>query len=304
MGLWLLLFAVGSAVLVIRTIGAIVMNTTLGTVLVATVVLSLVVGVLSHQSSGERLLSRLPVSELSRSRAPSLHTSLDRLHERMAVDRPTLYLSRTNSPTAFVLGTDALVIDKSLLRLLSPAEIEGVFAHELAHLERNDGLLRTLIESVLRVLVGLLLMLIIPLLVVLTMFGWGLSLLCDRPVSGPHTVGHRIRRLFVRCTLVLFIAPTLMLRAYARHQEYAADTRAVEVLDDPLALALALESIQHANEPPESIVAVLFPKRDRKPNRLQRALATHPPTDERIKRVRALANNADDATAVSYIDIE
>ncbi len=304
MGLWLLVFAVGSAALVVRTIVAVVMSTTLVTVLVAAVGLSLLVGVLSHQSSGERLLSRLPVSELPHSRAPSLHASLDRLHERMAVDRPTLYLSRTNTPTAFVLGTDALVIDKSLLRLLSPAEIEGVFAHELAHLERNDGLLRTLIESVLRVLVSLLLMFVIVLLVVLTMFGWGLSLLMDRPVSGSHTVGHRIRRLFVRCTLVLFIAPTLLLRAYARHQEHAADKRAVEVLDDPLALALALESIQQANEPPESIVAVLFPKRAQKTNRLQRALATHPPTDERIERVRALARNADSSNSVTYIDIE
>jgi heat shock protein HtpX len=67
-------------------------------------------------------------------------------------------------PNAFALGSNTLVIDRSLIRLLPPAELEGVLAHELAHLEGYDSLLRTLATSLLRTVTVLLLLVAVPII--------------------------------------------------------------------------------------------------------------------------------------------
>ena len=88
----------------------------------------------------------------------------------------------------------------------------------------------------------------------------------------------------------LIVAPTLALQAYARRREYVADDRAVAVLDDPLALAWELKKIQRASEPGWGLFSWLLPDRQRtERTRLERAFASHPPTDERVDRVREAA---------------
>lgn len=92
----------------------------------------------------------------------------------------------------------------------------------------------------------------------------------------------------------LIVAPTLALQAYARRREYAADERAVAVLDEPLAFARALEKIQRASESDWRLFSWLFSDHQRTKERtpLERAFASHPPTAERVDRVREAANAA------------
>jgi heat shock protein HtpX len=290
-GAWLLALAGIGLLVGAQVLGGLLTGSSLWSVLLLTGVLALVFGYLSYRFNTNRLLSRLNVTPLSQAHAPRIHASVDRLTNRMNIDRPEVYVARLGQPNAFALGSGTLVIDQSLIRLLTPAELEGVLAHELAHLEGHDSLLRTLTTSLLRTLTALVLVVVVPFVVVVSMVCWGLSLVVGRPVRGPNSVGTGLRHGLHRLVMSLIVAPTLALQAYARRREYAADDRAVAVLDDPLALARALKKIQRASEPGWGLFSWLLPNRQRtrERTRLEQAFASHPPTDERVNRVREAA---------------
>jgi heat shock protein HtpX len=292
-GAWLLVLA-GVVVLVgFQAISTLLTGTDLPMILLIAGASALAFGYASYRMSTKRLLTRLNVTPLSELHASGIQASIDTLTHRMGIDRPDVFIARLGQPNAFTLGSRALVIDSSLVRLLTPAELEGVLAHELAHLEGYDSFLQTLAMILLRMVATLVLAVVIPVTVVVSLCCWGLSLIVGRPIRGPTSVGNGVRRGLVSVVIGLFIAPTLVLQAYSRRREYAADRRAVSVLDEPLALARALEKIQRANEP-SGLFSWLFPKRDRRENRtpLERAFASHPPTDERVSRVREAAKTA------------
>lgn len=297
-GVWLLALAGVGLLIGSRVLGALLTGGSLPSVLLLTGVLALVFGYLSYRLNTKRLLAHLDVAPLSQARAPRIHASVDRLTNRMNIDRPDVYVARLGHPNAFALGSGTLVIDHSLIRLLTPAELEGVLAHELAHLEGYDSLLRTLATSLLRTVTALVLVVLVPLMVVVSMVCWGLSLVTGRPLRGSGSVGSSLRRELHRLVMGLIGAPTLALQTYARRREYAADERAVTVLDDPLAFARALEKIQRTNERGWGLFSWLLPDRDRRTERtrLERAFASHPPTDERVNRVREAANASGSST--------
>jgi heat shock protein HtpX len=293
-GIWLLALAVGGLFVGSQLLVVLLTGSSLSSVLLLTAVLALVFGYLSYRLNTKRLLAHLDVDPLSQARTPRIHTSVDRLTNRMSIDRPDVYVARLGQPNAFALGSGTLVIDQSLIQLLTPAELEGVLAHELAHLEGYDSLIRTLATSFLRTVTALMLVVLVPFMVVISMACWGLSLIVGRPVRGAGSVGSGLRHRLHRLVIGLIVAPTLALQAYARRREYAADERAVSVLDDPLAFARALEKIQRANEPGWGLFSWLIPDRDRRTERtrLEQVFASHPPTDERVNRVREAATAA------------
>ena len=221
----------------------------------------------------------------------------------MRVDPPTLYVAQLGQPNAFALGRDTLVVDRSLLRLLGPAEREAILAHELAHLEGRDTLVQTLANSLLRTVTGLVLVLVAPFVAVFGVGCWGLSLLVGRPIRGPESVASGPRRAAGRLLVGLVTGPTAALRAYSRRREFAADERAVAVLDDPLALARALQTIQRATEPGVGLFSWLFGDRERERSALERTFATHPPTDDRIERVREAVRTRDGGSGRQRVEI-
>jgi heat shock protein HtpX len=306
-GVWLLALAGIGLLVGSRVFNTLLAGSSLWSILLFTGVIALVFGYLSYRLNTNRLLAHLNVAPLSQARAPEIHTSVDRLTYRMNNDRPDVYVAQLGQPNAFALGSGTLVIDRSLIRLLTPAELEGVLAHELAHLEGYDSLLRTLATSLLRTLTALVLVVLVPFVVVVSMACWGLSLVVGRPLRGPDSIGSGLRRGLHRLVMSLIVAPTLTLQAYARRREYAADDRAVAVLDDPLALARALKKIQRASEPDWGLFSWLLPDRQRtERTRLERAFASHPPTDERVNRVREAATAAGPNRASSrwrHVDI-
>ena len=288
-GAWLLVTALFAAATGYGLLRALVLDGSLGTVLVVALGAALALGYLSYRSGSQRLLGRLGATPLSTTAASGVHASLDRLATRMAIDAPALYVARLGQPNAFALGRDTLVVDRSLLRLLGPAELEAILAHELAHLAGRDTLVQTLANSLLRTVTGLALVVFAPFVAVFGVACWGLSLLLGRPVRGAGSVASGPRRAAMRLLVGLVTGPTVALRAYSRRREYAADERAVEVLDDPLALARALRTIQRATEPGFGLFAWLFGDVERERSPLERTFATHPPTDDRIERVREAA---------------
>lgn len=291
-GAWLLALAGVGVLFGSHVIGVLLTGTNLPVLLLFTSGIALAFTYVNYRMSTKRLLLRLDATPLSEVHAPRIHESIDRLTRRMRIDRPDVYIARLGQPNAFALGSRTLVIDRSLVRLLTPAELEGILAHELAHLEGYDSLLQTLAMSLLRMVTTLVLMVVLPFVVIVSMSCWGLSLVLGRPVRGPTSVGSDVRRGMARIVVGLLVAPTLALQAYSRRREYAADRRAVAVLDEPLAFARALEKVQRAIEPDWGLFSWIFPTRHRRTERtsLERAFASHPPTDERVRRVRDAAN--------------
>jgi heat shock protein HtpX len=172
-GGWLLATAGAAVLFGFQVLSALIIGGSLFSILIIASVLALVFGFLSYRRNPKRLLSRLNAVPLSKGRVPTVHVSIDRLTDRMGIDRPELYIVHLGQPNAFALGGGTLVVDRSLVRLLTSAELEAILAHELAHLEGHDSLIQTLANSLLRTVTSLTLVVLVPFAVVVSMSCWG-----------------------------------------------------------------------------------------------------------------------------------
>lgn len=254
-------------------------------------VATLVSGYLTYRFGTGRTLAGLDARELPRERAPAVHGIVNALAGEMDVARPRVFVARLGEPNALALdgSAPALVIDYSLFRLLSAAELEGVLAHELAHIEGRDGLVQTLAHSVVHTAVGLVALALAPVAAVAGGFGRGIALVRGAPGRWHRTLPGRLHVGLARMLTLLLIALTLLLRAYSRRREHAADDRAVEVTGRPLALASALHAIDRASRSPFPFAPLYHRGGDREEHPLVRLLSTHPPMDERVDRLRRRA---------------
>ncbi|ELZ40233.1 M48 family metallopeptidase [Halorubrum tebenquichense] len=247
---------------------------------------------LSYRVGTAQVLASLDGDRLPRERAPDLHRRVDALAARMEVARPTLYVTDTRAPNAFAVGGGsgggALVVDRSLFRLLSAREIEAILAHELAHLERRDGFAVAMADGIGRSAVGLATVAALPALLALSGLAAASAWIRGRPSdrSGPFA---RLHRALAGGLFAGFVLTTLLSRSRSRKREFAADDRAAEVTRDPMALARALRRIERATEPTWPLAP--FSTHKRTEDAAERWLSTHPATDERVERLRRRAES-------------
>ncbi|MFA1610869.1 M48 family metallopeptidase [Halobellus rubicundus] len=242
-----------------------------------------------------RLLSHLDAREVPESRLPGVYALLDDLSASMSVERPRLLVARLEVPNAFALetpGRKTVVVDAALLRLLDRDELRALFAHELAHLERRDGLVGTFALAVSQLVVVGLELLLSPAVFLLT--GAALCLAWARrdPGAWAETLPGRLRRRVESGVALVGMAATLLLRAYARRREFGADARAAEVTGRPLALARALGKLDRASSPTFGSRSLLWTHGEvesEEERRLREYFSTHPPIEDRIARLRAMA---------------
>ncbi|MDS0221729.1 M48 family metalloprotease [Haloarcula sp. S1AR25-5A] len=251
---------------------------------------AIVLGVVSYWGATARLKQSLDAVELRRARAPDVYRQLDVLVEQMDVQTPTLLLAELPVPNAFAIGggAGAIVVDRRLFRLLSAAEFEALLAHELAHLETRDALVQTVAYSLVQTLVGLVGLVLFPVVVLTGGIARSLSLLRGDPSSWSQSWLGRTQRYALRIIAILGLAVTLLILGYSRHREVAADDRAVEVTGNPIALAQALKTIERASTPGFDPLRQLYVHGETD-TELSRLLSTHPPMDERIKRLQERA---------------
>jgi heat shock protein HtpX len=261
----------------------------LGTVAVAFLLATLSSGYLTYRFGTRRTLAGLDARALPRERSPGLHRLLDRLVGAMDVAPPRLYVARLGEPNALVLGgpTPALVVDHSLFRILEADELEGVLAHELAHLEGRDTLAQALGHALVGTVVGTVALALAPVGALAGGFARGVALLRGEPDGWHRTVPGRLRVALSRALTLLLLGLTLFLRAHSRRRERAADDRAVEVTGRPLALARALAKIDHAGR--SQFRVLLRPGNAPADHPLGRLLSTHPPVTARVRRLRERA---------------
>ena len=258
--------------------------TTLAVVVVAS---TLLLGYLNYRFGTLTLLTGLDAIELTRERASGLYARVEALCDDMNVDPPRLLVANLPHPNAFALGGvgyGALVFDRTLFWVLDAAEFEAIVAHELAHLESSDSLVQALAYTAGQTLVGTLLLGILPITLFVTGVARGLAWIRGRPSEWDASPILWVRSSLERWVVVALVGLTLLLRAYSRRREYAADDRAVTVTGDPLALARALRKIQRTTEHYRGPFAPFYiAEEDR--TLLGRLLSTHPSTDDRVRRL-------------------
>lgn len=227
--------------------------------------------------------------EVTRQQAPELVDMVARLSERAGIPMPRVYICPQDAPNAFATGRSpkhaAVAITQGMLRGFPMAEIEGVMAHEIAHVKHRDVLISTLAA----IMAG-------TISAIAQMMMWSM-LLGGRDARNQSPLG----LVAVLAAIVLApIAAALIQLAISRQREYAADSYGGELCGDPNKLANALQRLTVANEriptqvnPAFNQMFIVEPLTPTQGNALSGKLsglfATHPDTKERIRRLRELA---------------
>jgi heat shock protein HtpX len=236
-----------------------------------TLVLGAVFLALRPRMRPEWVLRMYRARPLTVTAAPQLHQMVQILASRAGLPRaPTLYYVPTSMLNAFAVGRPddaAIGVTDGLLRNLTGRQIAGVLAHEISHIHSDDLWIMTLADTVGRLThavayVGLVLIF----------------------VSLPMLAAGSATPLLVAAALVAVpTVVTLLQLALSRAREYDADLDAVEITNDPRGLAAALRTL-HARE--GRIWERIMVPRGRIPDPL--LLRTHPPTEERVRRLLEL----------------
>ena len=225
--------------------------------------------------------------------------------EEMAIasglPRPRVWIVPDDDPNAFATGRDAatasLAVTEGLLRTLSRDELQGVVAHEMAHVQNLDVRLMTLLAG----MVGA---------IALMSDGMGRMIRGTRPVGGGGRSGEGSRGkgggnplalvVLVLWLLTLVVAPIvsrILAMAVSRKREYLADATGAQFTRNPLALASALEKLEAAASPTRAItrgaahLCIVDPAPGLLSDRegfFADALASHPPIRQRISRLQGM----------------
>jgi heat shock protein HtpX len=221
--------------------------------------------------------------EVSEAEAPQLHGVVRRLSLAAGVPMPKVYLIPTDSPNAFATGRNpehaAVAVTEGILRMLSPDELEGVLAHEMAHVRNRDILVGTVAAT----LAGAVMMLARFAQFAAIFGGGGRDRDDDR--------GGALGLLFM--AIVAPIGAMLIQMAVSRSREYLADETGAKVCGKPLSLARALEKISGISRevPMEATPATahMFIVSPLSGGGVLSLFSTHPPVEKRVERLRAMA---------------
>ena len=252
--------------------------------LVLGLVLAGVMNLGSYWFSDRIVLSMYGARELNEQDAPDLFRVVRELAAGAHMPMPRVYLIASDSPNAFATGRSpehaAVAVTEGILRLLSLDELRGVLAHELSHVRNRD----TLISAIAATLAGVVLM-------VARMAQWaaifGGLRRDEREEGGEGVLG------FLFLVILAPLAATLIQLAISRSREYQADASGAQLSHAPQSLAAALEKIGTVSGrvplPAGPATAHLWIVNPLRGNWLASLFSTHPPLEERIRRLRAMA---------------
>jgi heat shock protein HtpX len=263
------------------------------TTAVLVVALTLGIGYASYRIGTAQLRYALDPVELPRREMPEFYRRVDALADRVGVDTPRLMVASLSGPNALAIGgvrDGDVVIDGSLFRLLTATELEAIVAHELAHLKRRDSLVKTLGYSVVRTVTGVVWLVLLPVALLVGGAARAVAVLRGDDAADLRRTARTADAAVTSLVAVCLFALTAVVQAYSRYREYAADARAAELIG-PLALASALEKIHRANTPGGLLSTLVIHGDEEGP--VTNLLASHPPMDERIERLRRRAGVQD-----------
>ncbi|MFB6077447.1 MAG: zinc metalloprotease HtpX [Halarchaeum sp.] len=228
--------------------------------------------------------------EVSEDDYPHLHGVVGRLAQQADLPKPTVAVMDSEAPNAFATGRSkdhaVVCVTTGLLDTLNDEELSGVIAHELAHVKNRDMMVMTM-ASVLTVLA-----------VFVLRWGWLFGGGRNRNQNGGGAIV-----VAIAASLAVYVVSYLLIRALSRYREYAADRGGALITGNPAALASALLEIdgrmdrvptEDMREQAEMNAFFIIPFSG---GTLTRLFSTHPATEKRVERLRALEREME--TAVS-----
>lgn len=238
-----------------------------------------IMNLIAYFGSARIVLRSYRAKEVSEKEAPKLYRSVRRVAQMADVPMPKVALISSPTPNAFATGRNpknaVVAVTEGMLRLLPEEELEGVLAHEMAHIKDRD----ILVMSVAATLAGA--------IAFMARFAFWGALFRQR------NQGALLLLIVIAVTAPL--AAILVQLAVSRTREFRADEVGGRTLRKPLHLARALERLDVANQrrpmrrgnPASASLFIVNPFRRR--STLVRIFSTHPPVEKRVKRLRKLA---------------
>lgn len=220
---------------------------------------------------------------VTQSEAPELYEMVGRLSQRAGMPMPRLYVTPSDQPNAFATGRNpansAVAVTEGIMRMLNRSEIEGVLAHELAHIKNRDVLIGTIAAT----FAGAISM-IGNMLQWGAIFGMGRS--DDDEEGGSGIVGMLIM------AIVFPIAAMIVQMAISRSREFGADASGAQIAGSSSGLANALLKLESAAHhipmqvnPAASHMFIVNPLSGAS---LAKLFSTHPPIQERVEKLRSM----------------
>jgi len=249
--------------------------------------LAVIMNVGSYWYSDKIVLSMYRARPLDEYEAPALHRMVAELAQRAGIPKPRICVIPEEAPNAFATGRDpehgVVAVTEGIMRLLSPEELHGVLAHEIGHITNRDILIQTVAGVMASAIVS-----IAHMMQFMAFFG------------GSRSDGEGGRGNMVVALLLAILAPiaaSIIQMAISRSREYLADDTGAQLCGRPLALAGALAKLQSANsrvpmQAGNAATSSMFIVTPFSAGTVANLFSTHPPIEERIARLQALARNA------------
>jgi heat shock protein HtpX len=247
--------------------------------------IGLVFNFVSYWFSDRIALMMHRAQEVSRAELPQVYEIVERLTRKAGLPMPRIYVIPSETPNAFATGRSpshaAVAVTQGILRLLEPRQLEGVLAHELSHVRNRDILISTIAAAVAGLIASL-----------GHMIQWG-AMLGGFSRRDDERGGGGLEML-AWAILAPLIAMVVQL-AVSRSREYAADASGAELVGDPEPLAEALLALERGNEvipyqyggPATAHLFIVQPLAGMG-GKVMNLFSTHPPIEERVRRLREM----------------
>lgn len=232
--------------------------------------------------SDKIVLMMYGAKQASESEAPELYAIIRDLTMKAGLPMPKVYIMVNDTPNAFATGRNpdhaAVAATTGIMRLLTKEELAGVIGHELAHIRNRDILISTISATIAGAISYL-----------AHMAQWAAMFGGSRDNKrGGNPIA------LIAMMIVAPLAAMIIQLAISRSREYGADEGGAKITGNPLSLANALRKLEYANKRipmavPSEATAHMFIVSPLSGGGLLKLFSTHPPIEERIKRLEAMA---------------
>ena len=247
---------------------------------VIALVLSAAMNLFMYWGSAKIVLRSYGARVVSPQDAPELYEMVDRLRQRAGLPMPTVAIAPHAQPNAFATGRNpenaVVCVTEGIMRALTKDELEGVIAHELAHIKNRDMLLQTMAATMAGAITNL------------AQFAFFFGGRDDDEGANPIVM--------IAMLIIGPIAAMIIQMAISRQREFKADAVGAEISGKPLSLASALQNLEaNAKRIPMQVapsaapLAIVNPLAAFRGKGLTKMFSTHPPTEERVDALRQIA---------------
>ncbi|MCX7705122.1 MAG: zinc metalloprotease HtpX [bacterium] len=246
--------------------------------------IALFMNLISYFAGDKIVLAVTRAVKVPEDRMPYLHRIVAEVSIAAGIPKPEIYIVPSHSPNAFATGRDphhsSIAFTQGILDLLNENELKGVIAHEISHIKNRDVLIATISATIASAIT-----MIARMIQIAAMFGGGRD--SER--------GGNIFSVFAMLAFVLLmpIVAALINLAISRNREYLADETGAKLIHNPFALANALRKLARGvSEMPMNNVnpstSHLFIVNPFSAKTFLTLFSTHPPVEERIRRLEMM----------------